>query len=134
LKVTNIVKNQEPLELEKIRIISEIPVGFNPPDFGITFLGTGHGFDVKDATSGHIIWINGRGIMIDPPPFSSHALKYYGVSPNLIDKIIITHCHADHDAGALQKLLSGNKIELITTPTIMGSFIRKYAAICKMDL
>jgi hypothetical protein len=91
---------------------NDSPIGFNPPDFGITFLGTGHGFDIKDSTSGHIIWVNGKGIMVDPPPFSSYALKYYGVSPNLIDKIIISHCHADHDAGVLQKLLSNTRIEV----------------------
>ena len=87
----------------RIKQMSQIPIGFNPPDFGVTFLGAGHGFDCKDSTSGLIIWVNGKGVMIDPPPFSQYALDYYGVSPNLIDKIIITHCHADHDAGVLQK-------------------------------
>lgn len=112
--------------------IQDRPLNWIPPDFGVTFLGTGHGFDVKDATSGHIVWINGRGVMVDPPPFSGDALKYYGVSPNLIDKVIVTHVHADHDAGTLQKLLSGYRLELIATPTIMGSFIRKYSAITSM--
>ena len=36
------------------------------------------------------------------------ALKMYGVTGTLIDKIIVTHCHADHDAGAFQKILSGH--------------------------
>lgn len=38
-------------------------------------LGNSHGFDVGDSTSGFILWINKRGIMIDPPPFVSIALK-----------------------------------------------------------
>ena len=114
--------------------INDVPLGWEPPDFGVTFLGTGHGFDTKDATSGHIIWINGKGIMVDPPPFSTAGLKYYGISPNIIDKILISHCHADHDAGVLQKLLSGSRIELIATPTIMGSFIRKYASVANMTV
>ena len=46
-------------------------VGFSPPKFGISILGNSHGFDAKGSTSGYILWINGRGIMIDPPPFSS---------------------------------------------------------------
>lgn len=46
-------------------------VSIIPPDFGITVLGASHGFDPKGSTSGFIIWIYGKGIMIDPPPFSS---------------------------------------------------------------
>ena len=71
---------------------------------------------------------------MDPPPFSQSALNTYGVTPGLIDKIILTHCHADHDAGVFQKILSGNTIEFITTATIMESFSRKYAALAAMSL
>lgn len=47
------------------------PLGFTPPDFGVTVLGSSHGFDCKGSTSGYIMWINQRGVMVDPPPFSS---------------------------------------------------------------
>lgn len=47
------------------------PMGFTPPHFGITVLGASHGFDASGSTSGYILWVNQRGIMIDPPPFSS---------------------------------------------------------------
>lgn len=47
------------------------PLGFTPPHFGVTILGNSHGFDCKGSTSGYIMWINQRGIMVDPPPFSS---------------------------------------------------------------
>lgn len=46
-----------------------------PPEFGITVLGASHGFDPSGNTSGYIIWINGRGIMVDPPPFAYDYLK-----------------------------------------------------------
>lgn len=71
--------------------------------------------------------------MIDPPPFSTNALRMYGVPPSQIDKIIITHCHADHDAGAFQKIQSASRIEFVTTNTIMGSFVRKYSALANMS-
>lgn len=41
----------------------------------------------------------------------------------------MTHCHADHDSGLFQKILHSNTVELITTPTILGSFLRKYSAL-----
>jgi glyoxylase-like metal-dependent hydrolase (beta-lactamase superfamily II) len=44
----------------------------------------------------------GAGIMIDPPPNSAII---HGIPPSLIEAVIVTHCHADHDAGAFQKIL-----------------------------
>lgn len=49
--------------------------------------------------------------------------------PQMIMGIIITHCHADHDAGAFQKVMRGSRVAIITTPTIYNSFIRKYSAL-----
>lgn len=100
---------------------------FYPPSFGVTVLGNSHGFDKNGATSGYVLWVNGRGIMIDPPPFSSSTLEREGIRPNMIMAIIITHCHADHDAGAFQKIMTGSRVAIITTPTIYRSFIRKYS-------
>jgi hypothetical protein len=102
---------------------------FYPPSFGVTILGNSHGFDKNGSTSGYVIWINGRGVMVDPPPYSSATLEREGIRPQTIIAIIITHCHADHDAGAFQKVLTGSKVAIITTPSIYKSFIRKYSAL-----
>ena len=125
-------------ELKSSNILNEgldpnAPLEFNPPDFGVTVLGAGHGFDAAGSVSGYVFWVEGRGIMIDPPPFASDALRKYGIPPSLINKIIISHCHADHDAGVFNKILSGHKIDVITTPTIMRSFVRKYGALANMS-
>jgi hypothetical protein len=102
---------------------------FHPPSFGVTVLGNSHGFDKNGSTSGYVLWVNGRGIMIDPPPYSSATLEREGIRPQMIMAIIITHCHADHDAGAFQKVMTGSRVAIITTPTIYMSFIRKYSAL-----
>lgn len=109
------------------------PPTFHPPSFGVTVLGNSHGFDKNGSTSGYVLWINGRGIMIDPPPYSSATLEREGIRPRLIVGIIITHCHADHDAGAFQKVLTGSPVVVIATPTIYKSFIRKYAALSSLS-
>jgi Metallo-beta-lactamase superfamily len=106
---------------------------FHPPSFGLTVLGNSHGFDMNGSTSGYVLWINGRGIMIDPPPYSSATLEREGIRPQMIFGLIITHCHADHDAGAFQKILTGSRLTIITTPTIYTSFIRKYSALSGMN-
>ena len=41
---------------------------FKPPSFGVTMLGTSHGFDPHGSTTGMVVWISGRGVMVDPPP------------------------------------------------------------------
>jgi CRP-like cAMP-binding protein/phosphoribosyl 1,2-cyclic phosphodiesterase len=108
-------------------------IAFRPPLFGITTLGAGHGFDPEADTSGLIIWVNRRGIMVDPPVHSTEKLLSLGVSPKGIDSVIVTHCHADHDAGTLQKILQEGKIRLYTTETIYRSFLRKSEALTGIE-
>ena len=88
-----------------------------------------HGFDPNGSTTGFVIWANGSGIMVDPPPGSSQALEKLSIPPRLIKGIILTHCHADHDAGTFQKILKEQQVNLYTTETIFKSFMRKYSAI-----
>eukprot|EP01116_Phalansterium_solitarium_P000343 TRINITY_DN1021_c0_g1_i1.p1 TRINITY_DN1021_c0_g1~~TRINITY_DN1021_c0_g1_i1.p1 ORF type:complete len:759 (+),score=283.00 TRINITY_DN1021_c0_g1_i1:679-2955(+) len=102
---------------------------FEPPLLGVTILGSGHGFDPSHRTSGFVLWINKRGIMVDPPLNSRALLQQNGVPSRLVDTVIVTHCHADHDQGTLQKMLEERQVTLITTSTIMGSFLRKYSAL-----
>lgn len=100
-----------------------------PPLFGVTCLGPSHGFDPDENTSGFIIWLNHQGIMVDPPVNSTEWLEDSNVSPKFIDSIILTHCHADHDAGTFQKILEEGKVSVYTTETVMMSFLRKYSAL-----
>ncbi len=112
---------------------AERTVPFQPPAFGITFIGTGHGFDPNTMTSGFIIWANHRGILVDPPVNSTEWMKQQEINPKLIDSILLTHCHADHDGGTLQKILSEGRVHVYATPTILGSFIQKYRQLVEMD-
>mmetsp|Transcript_6825 Transcript_6825/g.17118 ORF Transcript_6825/g.17118 Transcript_6825/m.17118 type:complete len:1395 (+) Transcript_6825:304-4488(+) len=114
-------------------LISPSPPSFYPPSFGVTILGNSHGFDPSGSVSGYVLWINGRGLMIDPPPYASATLELEGIRPRTIVGIIITHTHSDHDAGAFQKVLTGSPVVVITTPTIYKSFIRKYAALSSLN-
>lgn len=107
---------------------------FTAPEFGITCLGPSHGFDPNDNTSGFLLWVNGRGIMIDPPVNSTEWLRESNVNPKLISHVILTHCHADHDAGTFQKILEEFSITIHTTETVMDSFLRKYTALTQLPI
>lgn len=102
---------------------------FEPPAFGLTVLGASHGFDPNGKTTGFILWVGRRGILIDPPVDTTHHLRESGVMPKIIDGVILTHCHADHDSGVFAKLLEEGRTRLYTTPTILASFLRKYASL-----
>ncbi len=102
---------------------------FKPPVLGVTCLGPSHGFDPKDNTSGFIIWINEMGIMVDPPVNSTEWLMRSNVNSKLIDTIILTHTHADHDTGTFQKILEEEKIDIYTTHTVMDAWINKYSTL-----
>lgn len=106
---------------------------FVPPDFGITVLGAGHGFDVNSRTSGFIIWIDGRGLLVDPPVHTTQWMKAHNLDQRLVEDILLTHCHADHDSGTLQKVMEEGRVRLHTTPTVEGSFVRKYRSLLGLD-
>ncbi|MEQ8222597.1 MAG: cyclic nucleotide-binding domain-containing protein [Candidatus Eremiobacterota bacterium] len=127
---------QENFLLPKDFIFSENKPGkvlinscYGPPNFGITVIGSGHGFDPGEKTTGFIIWINRRGILVDPPVNTTRWIKENRINPRLIGDLILTHCHADHDSGTLQKILEERKIRLHTTKTIKESFLKKYSLI-----
>jgi CRP-like cAMP-binding protein len=104
-------------------------VPFEPPVFGITFIGTSHGFDAKGRTTGFIIWLNGYGVLVDPPMQTTDFLRRHGIHHRFVTKVILTHCHSDHDSGVIQMILEGEKIELYTTRTVNESYKRKVNAI-----
>jgi len=102
---------------------------FIPPAFGVTIIGSGHGFDTNSNTSGFIIWFNGRGVLVDPPVESTEWMRAKGIDRRLIGDVVLTHTHADHDAGTLQKILEEGRIRLHTTQTVLRSFLRKYRSL-----
>ncbi|MEM5782512.1 MAG: MBL fold metallo-hydrolase, partial [Candidatus Aenigmatarchaeota archaeon] len=120
------VLERKPLEKKKLS-------NFCFPRFGFTTLGSSNGFDPDGTTSGFILWINGRGIFIDPPAMAFSELEKNNIPISSIVGIILTHCHADHDAGTLQSMLRGNKEKIYTTRTIWNSFKRKYTGLLGVD-
>ncbi len=121
------VEPPPPAPLRVSRIAPRVP--FSPPAFGVTVLGSSHGFDPGGKTTGFVLWINRRGVLVDPPCDATDILAAAGVPPHQVDAVILTHCHADHDSGVFQKVLEEGRVSLYTTPTILGSFLRKWIAI-----
>ncbi|MDP6934893.1 MAG: MBL fold metallo-hydrolase, partial [Myxococcota bacterium] len=103
--------------------------GFVPPEFGATVLGSGHGFDPHGNTTGFLLWVRGLGILVDPPVDTTRWMEVHGIPPRAVDSILLTHCHADHTGGTLQKILEADRVRLYTTHTIYESFLRKAEAI-----
>jgi CRP-like cAMP-binding protein/phosphoribosyl 1,2-cyclic phosphodiesterase len=123
------------VEYKPTYLIGErLPEPYIPPLFSVTCLGPSHGFDPGENTSGFIIWLNHQGIMVDPPVNSTEWLEDSNVNPKLIDSIILTHCHADHDAGTFQKILEEGKVTIYATETVMMSFLRKYSALSDVPI
>jgi CRP-like cAMP-binding protein len=104
---------------------------FSPPRFGVTVLGRSHGFDPdpRERTTGFVLWVGGRGVMVDPPVHSTQLLKDSDIDAGLVDSLILTHVHADHDAGTLQKALEAGRVTLFTAPVIFASWLRKWSAL-----
>ncbi|KAL6066497.1 cAMP/cGMP-dependent 3',5'-cyclic-AMP/GMP phosphodiesterase [Balamuthia mandrillaris] len=120
-----------PSETTGLEMKVEKPI-FEPPVLGVTFIGTSHGFDPAGKTTGFIIWINGYGVLVDPPVETPKFLEENGINHRFVSKVILTHCHSDHDSGLIRIILGGRKIELYTTKTVNESYKRKLNAITNL--
>ncbi|HXJ83572.1 MAG TPA: cyclic nucleotide-binding domain-containing protein [Candidatus Methylomirabilis sp.] len=103
------------------------------PRFGVTPLGTSHGFDANGDCTSFIIWLDSKGILVDP---SSEALAYLdqvGVAPQDVAYVFLTHIHADHDAGLVEKLLSGSQTRVIASDPVFRTFIEKARLVTGRD-
>ena len=95
------------------------------PRFGVTPLGTSHGFDAAGDFTSFIIWVDSQGILVDP---SSEALAYLdqiGVAPLDVPYVFLTHVHADHDGGLIEKLVTGSQTRVIASDPVFRAFVEK---------
>ena len=90
-------------------------------------LGASDGFDELDKTSGFLFFFNGKLVLVDPPADSYFWLIRNGIDIRLIEGIILTHTHADHDSGIFKFLCSNNRINFYTTKSILESWLQKYS-------
>ena len=99
------------------------------PFVGATFIGVGSGFTYKRRNSCTLIWMEGKGILVDA--FSDHneVLLEYGITEREIEFMVLTHVHSDHDSGFIEKVLSGQRFKVLSTRIIYESFLRKLSAI-----
>lgn len=83
----------------------------------------------KEETSGHMIFKNGRAIVIDPPADIMEWLEANGIPPDVIYEVVITHVHVDHAAG-ICRLLSRlpHRISFAAEPIIERQFVEMYRA------
>ena len=107
-----------------------------PPIFGVTVLGSSCAFDGHSAgpSTGYVVWINRRGILINPPAYASCRLEEeFGIMPSLITAVVLTSCHAGYDAGTFQKILIEGQVVVHSTFTLYNALIRKFSALSGLD-
>lgn len=109
----------------------DVVISLNKPFMGVTYLGVGSGFSHNRKNSCLIVWSEGKGIMVDAFNDDSDSALKYGITDKDIDYIILSHVHSDHDSGLIEKILSGQRVKLITTRIIFESFLRKVQGISR---
>lgn len=95
------------------------------PRFGVTPLGTSHGFDPLGDVTSFVVWVNGRGILVDPSPEALMCLQQIGVAAVDVPYAFLTHVHADHDGGLIEKLLGGSRTTVIASDVVFRALVEK---------
>jgi CRP-like cAMP-binding protein len=103
------------------------------PRFGVTPLGTSHGFDPSGDFTSFVIWIHGKGILVDPSPEALTYLDRIGVAPLDVPYVFLTHVHSDHDGGLIAKLLGGSRTCVIASDPVFRAFTEKARLITGHD-
>lgn len=103
------------------------------PCFGVTPLGTSHGFDPTGDLTSFVIWIHGLGILVDPSPESLEYLDHLGVAAADLPYVFLTHVHSDHDGGLISKLLSGRRTTIIASDVVFRLFVEKAKLVTGQD-
>src|SRR5215472_4592081 len=115
------------------RLLRRIPTEFREaiqfasdrPRFGVTPLGTSHGFDAAGDFTSFVIWVDSKGILVDPSSEALAHLDQFGVAPQDVPYVFLTHVHADHDGGLVEKLLAGSSTKVIASDPVFRTFIEK---------
>ena len=103
------------------------------PEFGLSVLSNGNGFDARSGCTSFVIWIEGAPYLWDAGPFTTQCLHAHGLTVKDLAGVIITHVHDDH-ASIVELLSMGERIRLFATVEVYESLLIKYAAVLDRDL
>jgi len=138
------LKNQEFLNIPAKPVVPYQPLNGTIPDKyknlrnKVTILSSTSGFNTVSSkhnpdhefgtTVSFIIWDDiGNATIVDPPPNTANWLRMNGIDPARISNVVLTHTHADHDAGTKEFILT-HHVNIYTTETIMKAFLQKTSA------
>ena len=130
LEVHRPVKRQKSIPEDLCRAIR---FATDRPRFGVTPLGTSHGFDPAGDLTCFVIWVNGLGILVDPSPEGLEYLEHIGVAAADLPYVFLTHIHSDHDGGLISKLLSGRRTTIIASDVVFRLFVEKAKLVTGQD-
>ena len=130
LQVHRPAKRQKSIPEELCRAIR---FATDRPRFGVTPLGTSHGFDPSGDLTCFVIWVNGLGILVDPSPEALEYLEQIGVAAADLPYVFLTHIHSDHDGGLISKLLSGRRTTIIASDAVFRLFVEKAKLVTGQD-
>jgi hypothetical protein len=98
-----------------------------PQTFAVQTLGCRSGFDVSGPTTGFLLWLHGRALLLDGPPGTRILLQQQGIALDDLDGLILSHCHEDHMGAFVEMVLSGRPLKVYTTEPIYQSALLKLA-------
>ncbi len=113
--------------------IPEVTELGSAPQYALRILGAAGAFQHVSPSTSYLLTLNGEHYLIDCSPYVHRTLEYFGVAPDQIKGILISHIHDDHTGDLVAFAMSNTRPELLTTREVWECLKIKLSCILDCD-
>lgn len=103
------------------------------PQYALRILGAAGAFQHESPSTSYLLTLNGEHYLIDCSPYVHRTLEYFGIAPDQIQGILISHIHDDHTGDLLAFAMGNTRPELLTTREVWECLKIKLSCILDCD-
>gem|GEM_PF-778940 len=114
--------------------VRELLAGELRPRFGYTVLDTGEAPGRGHRIPSFIVWIGGKGILVDPTFEALQQMELLNLTKDDVPYVLLTNNRLGKDSALLKWLFTGKKTTLLTSFPVYFDFLKRAETILGQDI